>query len=152
MLTKEEVLELIPQKKPFRFIDRIVSIDAERAVGEYTFRTDETFYAGHFPGDPVTPGVILLETMCQTGVVAMGLYLLGLEVPKEEVARHVTLLTESEVEFERVIRPGEKVRIEAEKIYWRRRKLKSKIVLTLADGTPVARSTVGGMGVPRDRA
>ena len=152
MLTMDEVLALIPQQRPFRFIDRLVSIDADHAVGEYTFRPDESFYAGHFPGNPVTPGVILLETMCQTGVVALGLYLLGLEVPREEVSKHVTLLTESEVEFERVVKPGESVRIEAQKVYWRRRKLKSKIALSLADGTPVARATVGGLGVSRDRA
>ena len=148
-LTAEEVLSIIPQQKPFRFIDRIVSIDDARAVGEYTFRSDESFYAGHFPGDPVTPGVILIETMCQTGLVALGIYLLGLEAPKDEVAQTVTLFTEAEVEFERVVRPGETVRVTAEKLYWRRRKLKSNVVLTLADGTPVAKGTVAGMGVRR---
>ncbi len=149
MLTVEEVLEILPQKPPFRFVDRIVSMDASRAVGEYTFRTDEFFYAGHFPGMPVTPGVILIETMCQTGLVALGIYLLGLEIPRDEVAQTVTLFTDSNVEFERVVRPGETVRVTAEKVFWRRRKLKSNVELTLADGTPVAKGTVSGMGVAR---
>ena len=148
-LTIEDVLAIIPQKKPFRFLDRLTALDDSRAVGEYTFRDDEFFYAGHFPGDPVTPGVILIETMCQTGLVALGIYLLGLEAPRDEVAQTVTLFAESEVEFERVVRPGETVRVTAEKIYWRRRKLKSSVVLTLADGTPVAKGTVAGMGVRR---
>jgi 3-hydroxyacyl-[acyl-carrier-protein] dehydratase len=121
-------------------------------VGEYTFRPDEWFYAGHFPGDPVTPGVILLEAMCQTGLVALGIYLLGLEVPRDEVARTVTLFTDSRVEFERVVRPGETVRVEADRVFWRRRKLQSSVRLTLADGTPVAAGTVSGMGVIRERA
>jgi 3-hydroxyacyl-[acyl-carrier-protein] dehydratase len=149
-LTAEEVLQILPQQRPFRFIDRLVELTDAGAIGEYTFRADELFYPGHFPGNPVTPGVILIETMCQTGLVALGIYLLGLEAPKEEVAKTVTLFTDSEVEFERVVRPGETVRVTAEKIFWRRRKLKSNVVLTLADGTPVAKGTVAGMGVSRD--
>jgi 3-hydroxyacyl-[acyl-carrier-protein] dehydratase len=150
MLTSAEVLELIPQQRPFRFIDRLVEIQETGAVGEYTFRADESFYAGHFPGDPVTPGVILIETMCQTGLVALGIYLLGLEAPRGEVAKTITLFTDCEVEFERVVRPGDTVRVVAEKVFWRRRKLKSNVVLTLADGTGVAKGTVAGMGVRRE--
>lgn len=149
MLSAEEVLALIPQQRPFRFIDRLVELSESRAVGEYTFRQDESFYAGHFPGDPVTPGVILIETMCQTGLVALGIYLLGLELGREEVQKTVTLFTDCEVEFERVVRPGDTVRVEAEKVFWRRRKLKSNVVLTLANGDPVAKGSVAGMGVAR---
>ncbi len=148
-LTPDEVLALLPQQRPFRFLDRLVSIDEHGAVGEYTFRHDESFYAGHFPGQPVTPGVILLETMCQTGLVALGIHLLGLELPKEEVARTVTLFTDAEVEFAAMVKPGDTVRVTAEKVFWRRRKLRSKATLTLADGTVVAGGTIAGMGVPR---
>ena len=150
MLTRDEVLALIPQQKPFRFIDTLIELDENRAVGEYTFRHEETFYAGHFPGNPVTPGVILLETMCQTGLVALGIYLLGLEVPRAEVAKTVTLFTDSNVEFSKMVVPGDTVRVQADKVYWRRRKLKSKVTLALPDGTVVARGTVSGMGVSRE--
>lgn len=150
-LSADEVLALIPQKPPFRFIDRLVELDEAHAVGEYTFKQDESFYAGHFPGDPVTPGVILIETMCQTGLVALGIYLLGLELPADEVRKTVTLFTESNVEFERIVKPGDTVRVTAQKVFWRRRKLKSNVELTLADGTPVAKGTVAGMGVAREQ-
>lgn len=148
-LSPEEVVALVPQQHPFRFIDRIVSVDEHRIVGEYTFRHDESFYEGHFPGDPVTPGVILLETMCQTGLVAFGLYLLALESTQEEVAKTVTLFSDAQVEFERVVRPGDTVRVEAERLVWRRRKLKTQATLSLADGTVVARGTIAGMGIER---
>lgn len=151
MLTSAEVLSLIPQQRPFRFIDRLVEINETVTVGEYTFRADENFYEGHFPGNPVTPGVILVETMCQTGLVAMGIYLLGLEQPLEEVAKTITLFTDAEVEFARVVPPGATVRVTAQKLFWRRRKLKSKVQLTLADGTYVAGGTVSGMGVSREQ-
>ena len=150
MLSIDEVLELVPQKPPFRFIDRLVELDADHAVGRYTFRHDESFYAGHFPGDPVTPGVILLETMCQTGLVALGIYLSSLDAPRSEVEKMITLFTESEVEFARVVRPGQSVEVRAQKLYWRRQKLKSEVELTLLDGTSVAHGTVAGMGVLRN--
>jgi 3-hydroxyacyl-[acyl-carrier-protein] dehydratase len=146
-LTPDQVLALVPQQRPFRFLDRLLRVDEQGAVGEYTFRADEGFYEGHFPGNPVTPGVILLEAMCQTGVVALGIYLLSLEHPEEVLRRTTTLFTESQVEFERVVRPGDTVRVTAEKVFWRRRKLKSNVVMTLADGSPVARATVAGLGV-----
>lgn len=51
-MTPQEVLAAVPQQAPFRFIDRIDAIDGEHIVGGYTFKTDEFFYRGHFPGDP----------------------------------------------------------------------------------------------------
>ncbi|HIG16437.1 MAG TPA: beta-hydroxyacyl-ACP dehydratase [Candidatus Handelsmanbacteria bacterium] len=152
MLTPEQVFALIPQQRPFRFIDRLVELTEMTAVGEYTFRADESFYEGHFPGNPVTPGVILIEAMCQTGVVALGIHLLGMEVSEEEVAKRVTLFTDAHVEFARVVLPETTIRVTAEVMFWRRSKIKSKVELTLADGTYVAGGTVSGMGVPREQS
>ena len=148
-LTREQVLALVPQQPPFRFLDELLELDEHGAVGRYTFRADEFFYAGHFPDEPITPGVILVETMCQTGLLALGLYLLSLELPRAEIPADKTLLTDAEVDFAELVLPGETVTVRAEKQFWRRRKLRSAVRLTRADGALAASGTVSGMGVRR---
>ena len=81
---RERILAMVPQQHPFRFIEEILELDEEHIVGVYRFRSDEYFYRGHFPGLPITPGVILIETMAQTGVVAFGLYLSCFRGEREE--------------------------------------------------------------------
>jgi 3-hydroxyacyl-[acyl-carrier-protein] dehydratase len=147
ILTPAQILDLLPQQRPFRFVDEIVDVDEQRIVGRYTFRDDEWFYAGHFPGRPVTPGVILLESMCQVGVVALGIYLFTLEHSIEEARDWTTLFVEAESEFLRSVLPGETVTIRGERIFWRRHKLRCKIEMFGADGTLVAQTTASGLGV-----
>ena len=147
VLAPDEVLALVPQQHPFRFIDEITDISEDRIEGRYTFRTDESFYEGHFPGMPLTPGVILLETMAQTGVVALGIYLKALEVGPEELPRWRSIFTDAEVEFLDAVLPGEQVICRGEKIFWRRNKLRSKVEMTKADGSVVAACTLSGLGI-----
>lgn len=149
-LTGEQILALLPQQRPFRFVDRIIEVDENYIVGEYTFRKDEMFYAGHFPGRPVTPGVILLESMCQVGVVALGIYIAALETPIEEVSRHITMFTDAETEFFEPVFPEDTVVIKSEKIFLRRRKMRSKIQMYKNDGLLVAQATASGIGVQHD--
>jgi 3-hydroxyacyl-[acyl-carrier-protein] dehydratase len=146
-LTGPEILDLLPQQRPFRFVDEIVEVDAERIAGRYRFREDEWFYAGHFPGRPVTPGVVLLESMCQVGVVALGIYLFALDHSIEEARNWTTLFVDAESEFLRTVLPGERVTIRAERVFWRRHKLRARIEMFGADGTLVARTTASGLGV-----
>ena len=149
-LTMDEVLALVPQQAPFRFVDEILELSDEHVVGRYTFKHDETFYPGHFPDEPITPGVIMLESMCQVGVVALGIYILAKELPASEVAKYKTLFTDAQVDFSGIVPPGTTVTIRAERVYWRRKKLRSKVEMSLADGTVVASAVVSGIGVKRD--
>jgi 3-hydroxyacyl-[acyl-carrier-protein] dehydratase len=146
-LTPAQILDLLPQQPPFRFVDEILEVDEQRITGRYRFREDEWFYAGHFPGRPVTPGVILLESMCQVGVVALGIYLFALEQSAEEARWWTTLFVDAESEFLRSVLPGETVTIRGERIFWRRRKLRARVQMFAADGTLVAQTTASGLGV-----
>ena len=152
-ILRSRILEMVPQRRPFRFIGEILELDEEHIVGTYRFRSDEYFYAGHFPGLPVTPGVILIETMAQTGVVAFGLYLNLLRGKAgRPIEDTVTLFTLAEqVEFSGVVRPGELVRVAGRKVYFRGNQIKVACVMTRSDGDEVCSGTLAGKGVPRDK-
>ena len=149
-LSPQEVLAKVPQQRPFRFVDEIVEVDADHIVGRYTFRPDQDFYRGHFPGNPVTPGVILLESMCQVGVVALGIHLLSREVELEEISHWTTMFTDATVEFAKPVLPGERVTIRGHKEFWRRRKLRARIEMYNEEGVLVASAVASGMGVRHD--
>lgn len=146
-LTKEEVLAMVPQAPPFRFLDEILELNDERILASYTFRAEEFFYGGHFPGNPVTPGVILLEAMAQTGVVAYGIYWASKEMPREELAKILTVFTDVNVEFTGMVRPGERVLIQARKVFFRRLKFKAEAEIFLENGTKICGGTIAGMGI-----
>ena len=148
--TMARVLAAVPQQEPFRFIDEILELDTDHIVGAYRFREDESFYRGHFPDRPITPGVILVEAMAQTGVVAFGLYLVMEQGREEELKKGnvTTLFTVIEVmEFAGMVSPGERVIIRGEKVYFRKGNLKAKVSMERENGEPVASGVLAGMGV-----
>lgn len=149
--TMVQILNSVPQQHPFRFIDDILELDDEHIVGEYRFREDEYFYRGHFPNRPITPGVILVETMAQTGVVAFGLYLNMMQkrMPLEATKELMTLFTLAEgVEFIGLVSPGERVIIRGQKVYFRMGSLKSKVSMERESGEIVSSGVLAGRGVP----
>lgn len=141
MINPQEILNLLPYEKPFLFVDELLHVDENGAKGTYRFDASTEFYKGHFKGYPVTPGVILTETMAQIGVVCLGIYLLNNELNKDIVIA----LTSAETEFLKPVYPDEKVTVVSEKIYFRFGKLKCKTVMTNEAGEEVCRGTIAGM-------
>jgi 3-hydroxyacyl-[acyl-carrier-protein] dehydratase len=147
---KDRILSAVPQRPPFRFIDELWDIDDGHVVGAYRFREDEFFYRGHFPDRPVTPGVILIEAMAQTGIVAHGLYLsmIGQGLSLNDLKKITTLFTFADaVEFTGMVAPGEKIIFRGQKAYFRRGALKSDITAERENGEIVCRGALAGMGV-----
>lgn len=148
-MTPSEVLASIPQQEPFRFIDEILELSDSHIVAAYTFRPELDFYRGHFPGHPITPGVILVESMAQAGVVGLGIHLVSQELGPEEARKYTTLFTDAQVEFSGIVPPGSRVVTTGRKVFFRRMKLRSEVEMRLADGPLVCSGTISGMGVPR---
>ncbi len=148
-LTPAEVLALVPQQAPFRFIEEIRELDREHIVASYRFPEDADFYRGHFPGNPITPGVILVEAMAQAGVVAQGLYLYALDFDADEIEKVVTVFTDANVDFSGQVLPGDRVITTGRVQFFRRKKLRAEVEMCLEDGRVVCSGTLSGMGVPR---
>jgi 3-hydroxyacyl-[acyl-carrier-protein] dehydratase len=149
VLSPREVLERLPQRDPFRFLDEILAVDGECIEAAYRWREDADFYRGHFPGDPITPGVLLVESMAQAGVVALGIYIFHRDEPPEVVERLRAVFTDAQVEFSGIVRPGERVRIRGRKLFCRRRKIRSQVEMLREDGSVVCSGELAGIGVLR---
>lgn len=103
------ITDVLPHREPFLFVDRITYVAKDKTIGEMTFRPDMSFFKGHFPGHPVVPGVILIETMAQCG--GAGLILSG------QVNGGISLLVGvNNVKFRREVHPGETLRMEIENV------------------------------------
>jgi 3-hydroxyacyl-[acyl-carrier-protein] dehydratase len=136
-----DIVQHLPYQKPFLFVDEITEANENEICGNYTFREDEYFYKGHFPDYPVTPGVILIETMAQIGLVAFGFYLLKnkfLQSPK-------FAFTSSNVEFFLPVLPGQKIIVHSKKIYFRLNKLKCFVEMRDSEKNLISKGELSGM-------
>ena len=140
-----ELLDQLPFKSAFRFVDEIISIDEQSAIVGYTLKPDAFFYADHFPGYPVTPGSILIEIMAQGGLVVPGLYLLNNQKENEYKGRRIPLLAGADVQFYKQALPGEKLRVISKKQYFRFGKLKCTVELFNDNQERIASGVFSGM-------
>lgn len=141
-MDKAAILSHLPYTKPFLFVDELQEIDENGVTGSYTFDADLDFYKGHFKDNPVTPGVILTETMAQIGLVCLGIYLSG--SAEGGMPGHV-MLTSTAIDFMKPVFPGEKVTVTAQKVYFRFKKLNCTVQMTNAAGEVVCKGTIAGM-------
>ncbi|HMI64107.1 MAG TPA: FabA/FabZ family ACP-dehydratase [Puia sp.] len=143
----QHILDKLPYKSSFRFVDTILSLDEKGVTGEYTLREDAFFYEDHFVGNHVTPGVIVTEIMAQIGVVVLGIYYIlnSPEFKGLEGENLFPLLTSTEVSFYRMVFPGEKLKVVSQQQYFRFGKLKCYIEALGEDNELVARGMFAGV-------
>lgn len=106
MLGIKEIQEIIPHRHPFLLIDCIEELEpGVSAVGYKSVTFSEPYFAGHFPGNPVMPGVLIVEALAQTGAVAI----LSVEANKGKTAYFGAM---NNVKFKKMVLPGDKLRLE----------------------------------------
>lgn len=136
-----DITALLPYSKPFLFVDELLHVDENSVSGTYTFKEDLDFYKGHFKDNPVTPGVILTETMAQIGLVCLGIYLLGDTFNKDTVVA----FTSADMQFLKPVYPKEKVTVTSQKLFFRFGKLKCDVVMKNEAGQEVCKGILSGM-------
>ena len=140
-MDKNRILAQLPYSKPFLFVDELLEINENGVIGTFTFHPSLDFYKGHFKDNPITPGVILTETMAQIGLVCLGIYLSESDNNKAGLV----MLTSTAIDFLKPVYPGEKVTVHAEKIYFRFKKLNCKVRMINHSGETVCKGTIAGM-------
>lgn len=109
-VTERPVTDFIPHRPPFLFLTRVVEHEGDRLVAEWEVPEDLPAFEGHFPGEPVLPGVLISESCFQAGAV-----LIYATSQDDREAVGVPVLTRIEdARFRQIVRPGETLRIEVE--------------------------------------
>lgn len=110
----EEILSILPHRYPFLLVDRILSIDlkAKKIVGLKNLTMNEPFFQGHFPNQPIFPGVLMLESMAQVGGILMEkLGFQGLKM----------LMSIYKAKFRKIVRPGDQLILDVEVTHFSQR-------------------------------
>lgn len=144
-LNIKEIQAILPHRYPFLLLDRIVEIERrKKIVAIKNVTANEPFFAGHFPGEPLMPGVLIVEAMAQAGAV-----MLLTEI--EDRANTLVVFTGIErARFRRPVVPGDQLRIEVEALVWKTivGRMAGQV---LVEGKVVAEANISCMVVNRAR-
>ncbi len=131
MLSNTEIQKIIPHRYPFLLVDRIEELEeGKKAVGIKNVTINEPFFQGHFQGNPIMPGVLIVEALAQVGAVA----LLSMEENKGKIAVFTGI---DKVRFRKQVKPGDTLRLEVELTALRRGMGKGTAIATV-DGKKAA--------------
>jgi len=127
MLNNIEIQKIIPHRYPFLLVDKITEMEpGKRAVGIKNVTINEPFFQGHFPGNPIMPGVLIVEALAQVGAVSV----LSMEENKGKLALFTGI---ENAKFRKQVVPGDTLRMEIEMVSMRRGMGKGEAVAYVGD-------------------
>ncbi|MBI9075587.1 MAG: 3-hydroxyacyl-ACP dehydratase FabZ [Desulfatibacillum sp.] len=137
-----KIMEIIPHRFPFLLVDRILElIPGERVKGLKNVTINEPFFQGHFPGEPIMPGVLILEAMAQTAAV------LAFETQPERQRREpIYFLGIDKVRFRKPVLPGDQIIFELTDYKQKRNIMKMKGTATVEGALAVEAELMAGWG------
>ncbi|ORX22961.1 3-hydroxyacyl-[acyl-carrier-protein] dehydratase FabZ [Thermoanaerobacterium sp. PSU-2] len=143
MLDNKEIREVIPHRYPFLMIDKVLEIeDGKKAVGIKNVSANEPYFQGHFPGNPIMPGVLIVEAMAQLGGITV--------MHGKDNNNMIGLFTGiNKCKFKRVVVPGDQLKLEVEIISSKLNLIKAKGVATV-DGDLAAEAEISFMLVEKN--
>jgi beta-hydroxyacyl-ACP dehydratase FabZ len=110
-LVYQDIVKILPHRYPFLLVDRIIELEAgERVVGVKNVTANEPFFQGHFPGNPIMPGVLIVEAMAQVGGVLARFSIPG--ALEGQPTGTVYFMSMDKVKFRRPVVPGDQLRME----------------------------------------
>lgn len=131
--TTKEIMEILPHRAPFLLIDTVEELEpGKRVVAKKCVTFNEPFFQGHFPGNPVMPGVLICEALAQAGAVAI----LGLDENKGKTAYFASM---DKVKFKKKVVPGDVLMLEVELV-----KIKGPFGIAKAKATVDSKVAVSG--------
>jgi 3-hydroxyacyl-[acyl-carrier-protein] dehydratase len=132
MLNTTDIMKIIQHRYPFLLVDKITEIEyGKRAVGIKNVTMNEPFFQGHFPGNPIMPGVLIVEALAQVGAVSI----LGMEENKGKLAVFAGI---DGVRIRRQVMPGDTLRMEVEMLAFKRGIGKAKAEAYVGDELAVS--------------
>ncbi len=131
MLTVTEIQKIIPHRYPFLLVDRILEIEpGKRAIGVKNISANEPFFQGHFPGNPVMPGVLIIEALAQTAGITVA-------IQDENRGKLGLFASVESMKFKKQVVPGDILMLEAEILMFKMGFAKAKVKATVDGQTAV---------------
>lgn len=139
-MNTESILNYLPYEDPFLFVSSLNKVTEDECEGTYSIKQDEYFFKGHFPNNPIVPGVIITEIMAQIGLVCFGIYLF-----RDKLSENTTpVFTHANIDFLAIAKPGDLLTVKSRKVYFRFGKLKCKVKCYKGD-TLIAQGECSGL-------